>query len=239
MQKFYFVVNYKNNSKVEIIKLNKKWYSNIECDQFSRANSLEAIDLITTKFSSFEQLVQRMYKNGYIESIDVDIFIAHKTLKENKIVFYDLLYENEKLIKELRFIAQASLEKNINKEKDNMKKIYNKLAFEIFYNEEENFFNRFSDLYFLDDRIKKSIENAKTKKDFLDLLYQNYHLIFNYSSVRNIVAFFNKFNLAENEKIFYNYYEREKVADEIIEKMDKDYVDGQYDLFSLGLLTKK
>ena len=82
MKKYYLVVRYEDTNEVQAIELSTKWYlEKQDKDVFFRANSLEAIDLVTTRFKNSEEMLLRMKNNGYIRSSKADVFIASKRKK--------------------------------------------------------------------------------------------------------------------------------------------------------------
>ena len=79
--KYYLIAKY--DEEVHTISINQKWYlGNKTQDNFQTGNDISAIDIITTKFENEQQMKEQMFKNEYIKSKNVDIFIVHKN-KQN------------------------------------------------------------------------------------------------------------------------------------------------------------
>lgn len=122
----------KDNSYV-ILKLKDEWYLGKDKakGKESSKNNLEKIDLVTTQFSSREQMAERLVQGGYIPDSDVDIFIASKKKNEGKsyIRFDEVLYsgKKDKRVAALRDVAEESLKGNMKKNRDSLNKIYDSL----------------------------------------------------------------------------------------------------------------
>lgn len=114
MNNYFLIARNKKDNLFQVIGINEKWYLGSEgrdCEHY--ACSLEAIDLVTSQFSSREQLSKRLCDRGYIKSSDVDIFIASKNTVGGKdyIQFDEVIYNpsNNRRMREFRKVADASL----------------------------------------------------------------------------------------------------------------------------------
>lgn len=127
----------RDNSYV-ILKIKDEWYLGKDKakGKESSKNSLEVIDLVTTQFSSKEQMVERLVQGGYISDSDVDIFIACKRKKDGKsyIRFDEVLYggKKDKRVSALRDVAEESLNGNMKKNKESLHKIYDYLISSVY-----------------------------------------------------------------------------------------------------------
>ncbi len=227
MRKYYLVARYTQDNSLDIIKLNKKWYNKANEDEFSKANSLEAIDLITTRFSSPTEMIKRMGKK-YLKSSDVDLFIAYKK-NETELFFYEIIYNTSSNINNFREIAKASLEQEYKSVQEQIQKIYEKLAYQLFNNYSyQKYYQK--DFYFLNNCFKNLYDDCESIKDFLEVPYINHWMLSNYlmirEAVRNLEKSITKGNCSR---------QREEIVSKLLKKMDINYVDGQYDLFDLGL----
>lgn len=247
MKNYYLVVRYRAENTTQVIKLNSRWYLENACeDVFSRANSLVAIDLVTTKFKSREEMLKRMYDNGYISSSDADIYIASKRKKNGKeyLKTLEVIYNPADSLRmsEFRDVAKAALDNDFVSEREKVKRIFDKLASKVFYNQEFRDYLKsgFTNIY------KKILEayvySTKGEAPAYNVKYDNYWLLSNYIIIRNVIEAMNRFDLfavAEdkiNANIDYlneNGIDRVQVEKDLLVKLDKDYVEGQYNLFDM------
>ncbi len=235
MNKYYLIARNKDTNDFKIIKLKKSWYSDdSNNDEVLKANPLEAIDLVTTKFSSVEEMAGRMKNNGYIKTSNVDIFIVNKN-KYNQLIINDIIYNhnNSLLIKYLQSIAKALLKKDIKSEQDKIKYIYKELA-EILFNDTNGSFSSFfySKYCNISETIKDFYEDCETSKDFKNVPYKNSWMLVSYLNIRNIVKLLNNFSKKSENCTSYS---RKLIINEILKRIDENYIDGQFNLFDLGL----
>lgn len=246
MKNYCLIVRYKDNNEVQVIELNSSWYlDDSKKDVFYRKNFLETIDLVTTRFKSREEMITRMRDNGYIRSSDADVYIASKRKYNGKslIKIYEVIYnpKNDSRIAEFRDIAKASLGNNFSSEIDKVKRVFDKLAAKVFYNGEfrdylksgfTNIYQQLMEMYVYSDNVKPAY-NVK---------YENYWSLSSYLTVRNIIEAMNRFDLFdyESDKVDSNIeflnengVWRKAVEEELLVKLDKDYIEGQYSLFDL------
>lgn len=238
------MVRFKDTNEVQAIELSTKWYlGKQERDAFFRANSLEAIDLVTTRFKNREEMLSRMKKNGYIRSDDADVFIASKRKKNGRsyIKIHEVIYNPlfDERVADLRSIAKASIGNDITKEIDKAKKIFDKLACKVYYDEEFSLYlsSTFTNIY--QKIMELYVYNQKDGPAY-SVKYDNYWLLSSYTIIRNIVEALNRFDLLKDrndavlaniEYLNENSIGRKKVEEELIEKLDENYIEGQYSLF--------
>lgn len=244
MKNYCLVVRYRDNNEVQIVELNSKWYLEGEAkDTFSRRNFLEAIDLVTTKFRNREEMLARMFKNGYIRSNDADVYIASKRKMNGKglLKIYEVVYNpnNNLRIADFRDIAKASLGNNFSSEIDKVKRVFDKLAAKVFYNGEFRDYLKsgFTNIY---QQLMEMYVYSNCDGPAYNVKYENYWSLSSYLIVRNIIEAMNRFDLFRYEKdkvdaniefLNENGVFRKVVEEELLEKLDKNYIEGQYSLF--------
>lgn len=101
MDIYYLIARSRKDNSFTVLKLNEAWYKGRESghdDVLTQANTLEAIDLVTSKFASESSMAERLATNGYIPDSNVDIFIASKNVVDGKsgIRFDEPIYNNGK-----------------------------------------------------------------------------------------------------------------------------------------------
>ena len=68
MSNYFLIARNRNDNSFQVLKINEQWFlGDNGRDIFYRANDLEAIDLVTCQFSSREELIERLYTNGYVD----------------------------------------------------------------------------------------------------------------------------------------------------------------------------
>ncbi len=248
----------KDNSYV-VLKLRDEWYLGKDKAKGveKSKNSLEVIDLVTTQFSSREQMAERLVRGGYIPDSDVDIFIACKRKNDGKtyVRFDEVLYggKKDKRVAALRDVAEESLKGNMKKNRDSLHRIYDSLI---------------SSVYMCDDfyqmimggrtNIPKAFRSSFKKiPGYENIPYQlKYDRFFGADSYRELrsaveaLVRFESFNCTSRED---NRYEKNEdfIADREASRIDiipnlsveleKDYVYGQMSMFGMidGLETQQ
>lgn len=109
---YYLIARNKTSNEFRILELKSKWYLKNGTDALSRANKLEVIDLVTTRFKSREEMANRLVESNYIPNNNYDFFIVSK-YKNNgveKLKFQEIIYNRkDSRINDLRVIAYNSL----------------------------------------------------------------------------------------------------------------------------------
>lgn len=244
MKKYYLVVRYEDTNEVQAIELSTKWYlEKQDKDVFFRANSLEAIDLVTTRFKNSEEMLLRMKNNGYIRSSKADVFIASKRKKDghNYIKIHEVIYNPlaDERVNDLRSIAKASINNDISLEIEKVKKVFDKLAHKVFYDEKFSLYLRstFTNVY---QKLMELYVYNKKDGPAYSIKYDNYWLLSSYTIIRNIVEALNRFDLLKDksdvvlaniEFLNKSSVGRKKAEADLIEKLDENYIAGQYSLF--------
>lgn len=242
MEEYCLIARNKDTNEVKTISLKESWYSKVVNPTFKRKNSLEAIDLVTTKFPSQEVMVEKMYEKGYLATLNVDLFIAKKIKNKNTqyIKYYELIYnpENKERIADLREIAYAFLAKQQDEKQALIDKVFNKLISKA---NSKKYFREM--LFFGDTNVSKRITDnfSKSVSDY-SLKYKNKNFYDNYSNIRNAIEALNRYDyLAQSSEDIYDsnikYLNgfsaaRKKIEPVLLEILDKDYIEGQYNLFT-------
>lgn len=239
MRKYYLIVRYTDTNTIQVVELNTKWYDKNRENVSFRANYLEAIDLVTTRFKTKEEMILRMCDNGYIFSTDVDVFIATKgkNSANNDLRIYEIIYNanNAKEISEFRDIARASINNNIELELLKIRNIFDKLANKIFYDQEFSLYLRsgFTNIY---NRVVEIYSSLERRGSLYEIKYDNYWMLKSYTLIRNIVEAISRFDCKSEVVLSRNSFseiefERNKVRKDILIKIDENYIDGQLSLF--------
>ena len=241
MEDYYLVGRDKDTNEFEIISLKENWYlSEKQNPIFKRRNSLAAIDLVTTKFSSASQMLKRMHENGYIKTPNMDLFIAKKQKRNNKeyIIFYEVIYnpEGKKRLEDLRQIAHSFINGDKKSPKELIDKVFNKLISKA--NSSQEFRNMLT--CETTNVPKRLTDNFWKGSQNYSIKYQNINAFENYSTIRNIIEALNRYDYLEtlpgntfNNNIDYlnvNGSSRKKIEPKLLEVLDKEYIPGQLNL---------
>lgn len=250
MDNYFLIARNRRDNTFTVLKLQEVWYLGREKGRpgvITRANALEAIDLVTTRFGSEKEMAERMTMNGYIPDSNVDIFIASKREKDGKsyIRFEEVLY-NRKADRTaaLRRVAQTSLASDFRDDSYDVNAIYDDVI---------------SRAYTIDDYLEMLLDgDMNVSRSFAEQLrgitsYSDipYSLkekagfgVSDYRALRNIVESLNRFeglscscrdDRFDKNKEFVeaNLSDRMAIVPELSVQLDKDYVEGQLSLFSL------
>lgn len=238
MGKYYLVVRYRKNNFIQIVELKKSWYlKGQSLDEKLRANNLEAIDLVTTRFQSSHEMLKKMYENHYIQSMNADIYIASKRRKNGQeyIRDYEIIYnDSSSRINNFRDIASSSLQNEISIEFDKIRDMYDEFADKLFYNSDFSFYLKSGCTDIPEKIVKLFINSSKTKPAY-NIKYENNWLFHNYEIVRSVASALERFervkNIEDASVLRDDKFNRRKVIDKLLMKLDSDYIEGQYSLF--------
>lgn len=241
MNNYYLIARDINTNKFKIIELKSKWYLKNGTDYTFRSNSLEVIDLITTRFSSREGMAKRLCSRGYIDHCDYDFFIVNKYKRNgvNKIKYHEVIYNIDNRRNDLiRNIAYNSLNKNV-KCKENMillDEFLNTLHLSAAYSRIVN-----NEITGLSKKLVDTVSYVHIQDNVpYNLKYRNPWMMESYGISRNIVDSLNKyqeFSMDDDAfKSYINYYngiikDRRNIENELIRVCDKDYNPLQTSLF--------
>ena len=216
--KYYLIAKY--DEEVHTISINQKWYlGNKTQDNFQTGNDISAIDIVTTKFENEQQMKEQMFKNEYIKSKNVDIFIVHKNKQNGKeyINEYEIIYKNPEKKERMQLLNNIGkkrlFEEPINYEELQM--FMNKFITK--FNNSESFMEFMKNPYSTIDKHFKE-ELLKRKKIDFDLKYIFKNKIDTYPFIRNIIAMWN---------IYDELYKKNNhlIGKELTNKIIKDYIE--------------
>jgi hypothetical protein len=250
MGAYYLIARSRKDNTFTVLKLQETWYLGKEKgreDIFTRANDLEAIDLVTTRFGSESEMAERMAMHGYIPDSNVDIFIASKREKDGKsyIRFDEVLYNrNENRNAAIRRLAQTSLVSDFRDDSYDLGCIYDEVI-SLAYSADDYL----EMLLDGDMNVPKSFtEQLRTIKGQTDIPFDLKDSASfgakDYATVRNIIESINRLEslgctsredryVLNGEFIEANIGKRMALVPELAVQLDKDYVEGQLSLFSL------
>lgn len=247
MGNYYLIARNIDTNQFKILELKSKWYLKDGSDQVKRANRLEEIDLVTTRFKSKEEMAERLFKNNYINHLNYDFFIVRerKSKEDKNLKIFETIYNTkESRTNYFRTIAYESLKHNINISRSNIR-LMDKFVTKLYY----------SDSYrkIVNERLtglpKKLVDifgNISPKNTIpYNLKYQNRWIMNNYSISRNIIDSFNRYDNLNgdfnNHIRYYKQYanDRAKIKNELLEVCSKDYITGQLSFFQKPIEEKK
>lgn len=236
MEKYFLVARNKKNDKFRIIGIDDRWYldsSGFGCVR--KANLLPAIDLVTSRFRNREQMIRRMYDNGFIDSMDVDLFVAgkRKTKDGEKLVTYEIIYDLAKSdrIKDFRKIARSFLDNKKEETVDIRRRVFDKLVSKSFYNTDYYMFIKDGMTNIPMRVINRLIGFEKLKKPPYGIKYKEGWVLDNFLAIRSIIESLNRFDLLEiyPDKVYANInflnenaLGRRKISRELMDCMDKE-----------------
>lgn len=251
MNAYYLIARNRRDNTFTVLKLKETWYLGREKGReevLTRSNDLEAIDLVTTRFSSESEMAERMAMNGYIPDSNVDIFIASKREKNGKnyIRFDEVIYDQAKdrRVDALRRIALTSLATDFKDDSYDLTTIYDEVI---------------AMTYIADDYLQMLLDgDTNVSRHFAEQLrgIQQYPEIpydiklnatfgaKDYATIRNIVESLNRlerFSSSSREDRYIknadfieeNLGSRMALVPELAIQLDDSYIEGQLSLFSL------
>lgn len=240
MANYFLIARNIDNNDFHIIELKSKWYQKNGTDIKKRSNSLEAIDLVTTRFNSKEQMTKRLYTNGYLDFGEYDYFIVSKYRKnkEEKLKYQEVIFnKRDERTAYFKDIAVNSLNKNINCEANI--RLLDRFINKMYYVEDYRKIVR-DNLTALNYKFINVFNNIE-KNDSIPykLKYQNNWCLQNYQISRSIVDSFNRYDELYNQDVYKNHVEyfnklakeRFKIHKSLLKVCDKDYIEGQISLF--------
>lgn len=216
---YYLVAKYEGEEPV-IIKLNQNWYlSEKKDDCFLAGNDISAIDIVTSKFESEEHMKEHMYKNGYLKSKGVDIYIIHKHKNHGKeyINEYEIIYNNKHKEKRSNLLNIMAKKRLYNEHFDTsltdnfMNQFLTKCKFNLSFKEFMTSPFGTVDKYLVETILKKKVPDYSIKFLMRDKINT-------YPFIRNIISMWN---------IYDELYEKNKnlTGRELIKKMTDDYIE--------------
>ena len=250
MNSYYLIARNREDNSFKVLSLDETWYLGKQKGRqnyCTKDNELEAIDMVTTRFSCEAELAKRLVNHNYIPNCNVDIFIASKKQVDGKnfIKFLEPIYDlkSEKIIVALRGIARTSLNGDFKDDKNNLSYIYDRIIEKVF-----NVDDFYCILFDGDTNVSKHfVEQLHCVREHVDVPYhiKESHEFgaSSYSTVRNIVEAIERFNslkcsskddrfMVNNEFISKNLSGRMAIVPELVCQLDENYIDGQLSLFS-------
>ena len=242
MGNYYLIARNTIDNSFKVIGLKSKWYLKNGNDYTSRSNSLEAIDLVTTRFKSSEDMAKRLYDRHYIDNPNCDFFIVSKYKRNNveKLKFQEVIYNvKEDRTNDFRDIAYNSLNKNIRCEKNI--RLFDKFITKSFYSESYNRIVQ-DGLTGLPYKFSKDFSKIREYKTVpYKLKYDNAWCMGNYGISRNVVDSLNRFDVLSGSDVYkkhIDYFdslvkERMKIYGSLMEVCDKNYFPQQLSIFDV------
>lgn len=248
MSNYFLIARNRNDNSFQVLKINEQWFlGDNGRDIFYRANDLEAIDLVTCQFSSREELIERLYTNGYVDDKDIDIFIASIRKKGSKkyIKFNEAIYNssNKCRIGLLKDIANCSLKGNVLDAQKSIYMLYDDLISSVYFS-----FSIYNMIIHsttnMDRRFTKLLKKVPEYEEIpYDIKYGWDISCENYASLRNIVEALTRVkeldcsvreDLEEKNKEFVdsNAFDRIALIPKLSVVLDKNFSDEQLSLFS-------
>lgn len=110
----YLISRNKVTNEIIRIALDTNWYQKDNFHNKIFGCSLAFIDNMTTKFRSEKEFIERLYNNGYIDSENVDLYIAHlhKFNGRSYITKHEIIYNNKERVKIIKDLSKDKIEYN-------------------------------------------------------------------------------------------------------------------------------
>lgn len=250
MDSYFLIARNRRDNSFIVLKLREDWYLGKEKgrqDVLTRSNDLEAIDLVTTRFSSESEMAERMAMHGYIPDSNVDIFIASKREKNGKsyIKFDEVLYNcDDKRNTAIRRVAQTSLAGDFKADSFDLGYIYDEVI-SLAYAADDYLEMLLDGEMNVPKSFAEQLRGIKGQEDIpTDLKDSANFGARDYATVRNIVESINRLEslgctsredrfILNGEFVEANIGKRMALVPELAVLLDKDYVEGQLSLFSL------
>lgn len=250
MSTYLLVARNKRDNSHKIIGIKESWYNaNAKDEDYCFKNSLAAIDLVTTRFASREEMQQRLIDKGYLDAGEYDFFVASKArvTSSNPVKFQEVIYRPEKneRMAEFRAVAGACCAGDLSKSNEKILRIFNKLLTKAYHR---------GDFYYMIENgytglPKKLVDSLNGIRDYdsvpYSLKYQERWALESYPVIRNIIEALNRSdfltashsNLLQGNIAYFNENVRgRKVLSSSLSKiLDKDFSVGQISMFDEGL----
>lgn len=249
MENYFLIARNKRDNSFTVLKLNDAWYLGKDKAKghVSRANSLEAIDLVTSRFEDREQMVERLAKNGYISDTNVDVFVASKRKKDGKsyIKFEEVVYgpKRTKRTEAIRRMATASMEESSTEDKEARCIVFDDLIAKMYFCDDFYYMVMDGETNVSSD-IARALKKVQTHEEIpYDLKDERIFKVSSYSDLRNIVEALNRLDsfsaTSKDDRIQMNidfigenYSDRMAIAPMLALELDKDFCEGQLSMFS-------
>ena len=237
MSKYFLVAHNSTTGDYRILPLMSKWYRKDGNEVLTKENSLEAIDLVTSRFSSAEVMAKRLCANNYIPSEDYEFFVVSRSRKNKQdVVHMHEVFYNEKpeRTEYFRTIALESLNKDLKGSSKNIR-LFDRFLNKMYYN--ADYYQVVKEgLSGVPNRVFNIYEDCnKRNTPPYFLKYQNAWMMQSYGISRSIVGSFQRFDKVGSYQNHLDYLKSlsEKYAsmkDELLKITSPEYLAGQLTL---------
>ncbi len=209
-----------------------------------RGNSLERIDYATSKYTSYEELIDLLYSRERIDSKNYDLFIAYKgNNKEMK--YLELIYNSKNdRVADLKSALINSSNGDMKKSPDAKRIVdkfcqkmeYNDLFYHFIMNGNTNLYKKFIKYFEKTPTFGLDEDSTIHSKPMYSVKYADGAWVMDsYLLIRNIVEAFNRFDqFTEKENRDYlneNVPYRKMINNRLMRETSKDFVEGQMNIF--------
>ena len=205
MSSYLLVARNKKDNTFKIIGIKESWIkSGGDDNNITYKNSLSAIDLVTSRFLSSEDMQKRLIEKGYIVEGEYDFFIASKTKSgsANPVKFQEVIYRpeaNERMA-EFRTVAAANYAGRMNEVNDKVLRIFNKLLTKSYHRPDFDIMiqNGYTGL---PKKLVDALSGIRECKDVpYSLKYKERWAVESYPVIRNIIEALNRYDLLSCSK---------------------------------------
>ena len=245
MSTYMLVARNKKDNSFKILGIKESWYNaNGDDKTLSYKNTLGSIDLVTTRFTSREEMQARLIDKGYLVDGDYDFFVASKTRSgsANPVKFQEVIYRPEKneRMAEFRTVAAASHTGRLNEANDKVLRIFNKLLTKAYHR--GDFYHMIQNGYTaLPKKLVDALEGVRNNDDVpYSLKYQERWALESYPTIRNIIEALNRYdlltakysNLTQGNVTYFSETARgrKSLIPKLDEILDRDFTPGQLSL---------
>ena len=250
MSSYLLVARNKKDNTFKIIGIKESWIKSGGDDKnITYKNSLSAIDLVTSRFLSSEEMQKRLIDRGYLEVGEYDFFIASKakSTSSNSVKFHEVIYRPEKneRMAEFREVAGAKCAGDLGKTNEKVLRIFNKLLTKAYHR--GDFYYMIQNGYTgLPKKLVDALAGLRESSSVpYSLKYQERWALESYSVIRNIIESLNRFdyitanynNMVQGNIEYFNenVRGRKSLMNRLDKILDKDFSVGQISMFDDGL----
>lgn len=245
MSTYLLVARNKKDNSFKVLGIKESWYNaNGDDKTLSYKNTLGSIDLVTTRFTSREEMQARLIAKGYLVDGDYDFFVASKTRSgsANPVKFQEVIYrpENNERMAEFRTVAAASHTGRLNEANDKVLRIFNKLLTKAYHR--GDFYHMIQNGYTgLPKKLVDALDGVRNSDDVpYSLKYQERWALESYPTIRNIIEALNRYdlltskysNLTQGNVTYFSETARgrKSLMPKLSELLDKNFTPGQLSL---------
>ena len=245
MSKYCLVARNKDDNSFKVLGIKECWYKKGGSEELVYVGDLSAIDLVTSRFTSSEDMAKRLCEQGYIDSKNYDFFIASSSSKskDNTVKVHEVIYRPSKTkrMSDFREVAFSQCSGSLKDVTDRIGRIFNKFIDNAYYYPVFNYMltHGFTGVPSrIVETLEKIIQNAKNSPR--NFKYQVKWIYNSYPVIRNVVEALNRFDLfvqnnlnVLNANIDYfrkNAEGRRSILPKLGLILDKNYSYGQVDM---------